>query len=148
MSVSQILPNLWLGNIFDSRDKKFLKNIDIIINCTKTIPFNSNKTKNIRIFIDDNLKKEEIVNMYKYLESVTDYIYKNLKNGKNILIHCHAGKQRSATVVCAFIIRFLNISYINASILLKSKRNIVFKPLSNFDAALQLFEKKFKRNYS
>tara|TARA_B100001093_G_scaffold511218_1_gene578630 strand:+ start:1681 stop:2121 length:441 start_codon:yes stop_codon:yes gene_type:complete len=146
MSVSQILPNLWLGNIFDSRDTKFLRNIDIVINCTKTIPFHSNNTKNIRVFIDDNLKKEEIVNMYKYLVPITKFLNKNIKSGKNILVHCHAGMQRSATVVCAFLMRYLNISYEDSSIFLKSKRNIVFKPQTNFHAALTLFEKKIFNN--
>ena len=38
---SEIIPNLWLGNILDSRNKTFMKDIDVVINCSKNIPFYS-----------------------------------------------------------------------------------------------------------
>ena len=31
----EIITNLWLGNIIDSRNIEFLNMIDVVINCTK-----------------------------------------------------------------------------------------------------------------
>ena len=140
-TATEIIPNLWIGNILNSKNKEFLSNIDIVINCSKNIIFSSDKTKNLRVPIDDNLEKKEIVNLYKYLDPITKYIQKNLLSGKRILVHCYAGKQRSASVICAYLIKYLKISYKEASEYMKSKRMIVFTPLPNFDGALKLFEK-------
>ena len=83
---SEIIPNLWLGNILDSRNKTFMKDIDVVINCSKNIPFYSKTAKNVRIKVDDDLQKEEIINMYKYLDNATELIHKFLlENNLNIL---------------------------------------------------------------
>jgi protein-tyrosine phosphatase len=140
-TATEIIPNLWIGNILNSSNKEFISKIDIVINCSKNIAFSSNKTKNLRVPIDDNLEKKEIVALYKYLDPITKFIHKNLLSGKKILVHCYAGKQRSASVICAYLIRYLKISYKEVSELMKSKRMIVFTPLPNFDGALKLFEK-------
>ena len=63
-------------------------------------------------------------------------------NNKTIFVHCYAGKQRSATIVCAYIMKYLNLSYKEATKLMKTKRIVVFTPLPNFDSALRLFEEK------
>ena len=54
-TATEMIPNLWIGNILNSSNKEFLSKIDIVINCSKNIAFSSNKTKNLRIPIDDNL---------------------------------------------------------------------------------------------
>jgi len=142
---SEIITNFWLGNIIDSRNTEFLNNIDVVFNCTKNLPFNNEKNKQIRIKVDDNLEKEEIVNMYKYLNNTTDYINGLLTKGKSIFVHCYAGKQRSATVVCAYLMKYLSLSYNDATELIRSKRLIIFTPLPNFDAALKLFDINLKK---
>ena len=80
--------------------------------------------------------------MYNYLDNITKYIYDSLMNNKTIFVHCYAGKQRSATIVCAYIMRYLNLSYKEAAKLMKTKRIVVFTPLPNFDNALRLFQEK------
>tara|TARA_B100000925_G_C21944001_1_gene445889 strand:+ start:369 stop:809 length:441 start_codon:yes stop_codon:yes gene_type:complete len=136
----EIITNLWLGNIIDSRNIEFLKSIDVVVNCTKNLPFNHNLNKQIRICVDDNLEKQEIVNMYKYLDNITDTINGLLTKGKTIFVHCYAGKQRSATVICAYLMKYLKLGYSESKELIRTKRMIVFTPLTNFDAALKLFE--------
>lgn len=143
---NEIITNLWLGNIIDSRNIEFLNNIDIVINCSKNIPFNNEKNTQVRIKVDDNLEKQEIVNMYRYLDKITEFIHKSLIASKRIFVHCYAGKQRSATVICAYIMKYLGFSYEEATELIQKKRMIIFTPLPNFDGALKLFEININKN--
>jgi rhodanese-related sulfurtransferase len=106
--VQQIIPNLWLGDIEASRNENFIldKKIDIIINCTKDLPFaNIDYIKKIRIPVDDNLKEKEINNLSHLIFDLACFIDVALKNNKRILVHCYAGMQRSAAVVAAFLIK-------------------------------------------
>lgn len=142
---NEILSGLWLGNIVDAKNKEFINSLDMVINCSKDIPFLSKNTKNIRIPVDDNLEEKEIKNLFKFLPKVTSYIHSALNNNKNILVHCYAGKQRSASVIVAYLIRYLNISLEKAILLVKSKRIIIFTPCINFKRALLKFEKEFRK---
>lgn len=143
---TEILNGLWLGNIIDSKNTTFINDIDIVINASTNIPFISNKTTNIRIKVEDNLEKDEIIKMYNYLDNITKYIYDSLISNKRIFVHCYAGKQRSATIVCAYIMKYLKLSYNETAKLMKTKRVIVFTPLSNFDSAIRLFEENIRKD--
>lgn len=143
-SANEILPNLWLGSITDSTNKELINNMDIVINCTKDLPFLDKSKKCIRIPVEDNLEKVEIVNLYKYLLKITEFIHKSLIAGKKILVHCFAGKQRSASVICAYIMRYTGLDFRESSRLIQSKRAIVFTPMCNFEPALLLFYYKLE----
>lgn len=133
---SEIIPNLWLGNVHDSQNKNFISHFDAVINCTKDLKFASKYTKNIRIPIDDNLDKHEILNLYNFLPKITTFIYQQLGEGLKVFIHCYAGKQRSASIVVAFCMKYLNMTLADAIYVLTSKRIIVFTPFINFNAGL------------
>lgn len=140
MSACEIITDLWLGNIRDSRNAEFINKVDVVINCSKKIPFLNNKKKCIRIPVDDNLEKTEIMNMYRFFPKITDIIHSYLTKNKIVFVHCYAGKQRSASIVVAYLMKYLRISLKNSIKLLESKRAIVFKPLVNFENALLLFQ--------
>jgi dual specificity phosphatase 12 len=129
-----ILPNLYIGNKSSSQDLNFIKehNIDLIINCSKNLKFiELNNIKKIRIPIDDNriLKNNDIL---EYLECL-DTIEKFRKEKKSVLVHCHVGSQRSATILLLYLIKKLGYSYEQGLNLIKLKRPICFFPFNNFD---------------
>ena len=129
-----ILPNLYIGNKNSSQDLEFIKNhkIDLIINCSKNINFiELNNVEKIRIPIDDNriFKNYEII---KYLDCL-DTIEKFRNKKKGVLIHCHVGSQRSATILLLYLIKKLNYSYEEGFNLIKCKRPICFCPINNFN---------------
>ena len=129
-----ILPNLYIGNSTSSENLKFLKenNIKLIINCTKKIQFINNfEAKKIRIPIDDNrvFKNYDILNYLEVLDTIQEYRNRN----QNILIHCHIGSQRSATIVLLYLIKKLKYTYEQGYNLLKVKRPICFFPFNNFN---------------
>jgi protein-tyrosine phosphatase len=139
MRANEIIPNLWLGNIQDSCDDLFIINFDIIINCTKELPFHNEKCKNIRLPIDDNLQPLELDNMYKCLDMITSYIHKELLKGKKIFVHCFGGVQRSATVIIAYLVRYTGLSLDECIKCVLSKRSIIFQPMCNFRPSLDRF---------
>ncbi len=126
-----ITNNIFIGNRESSMDDYFLKKNDIklIINCTKNLEFNNNfRGEKIRIPIDDNriFKNYDILDYLDVLDIIDKY-----KN-KNILIHCQAGSQRSATIILLYMIKKLNVPYQIAKEIIIQKRPICFFPLNNF----------------
>lgn len=146
LTATELTPNLWIGNANDLLVKEFIETFDVIVNCTKNIPFPEYKCKTVRVFVDDNLDPAELDNLYKYLDKVTEYIHVHLLNGRRVFVHCYAGKQRSASVIVAYYIRYFRMSLEDASIALQSKRQIVFEPLCNFRPILERFAAKYKRS--
>ena len=143
MSVCEILPNLWLGNENIAKSNLFFKrnNINIVVNCSKDIPFYSNYTQNIRIPVDDNLEDIEIDKLYNYLDKAANLMETCLSNNEGILVHCYAGKQRSATVIASYLMKYGNLKTNDAILSIKSKRLVAFTPKVNFKTALIKYEK-------
>lgn len=116
-SATEILPGLWLGNQKSSKDDQLLKKVDVIINCTKQLEFYKIKNKQhhyLRIPVNDpgapnagEFNKDHEI-MYANIGKVIDKIHYFRSNRKNVLIHCHAGAQRSAAVMAAYLIKYGN----------------------------------------
>ena len=107
---------IWLGNMKAALDPKFIKdnNISVIINCSVDIPFifdvidpaeyGISKIETYRIPVYDSLLEHDIYIMEQYLHKVLPFLLKKLlKEKKNILVHCAAGRQRSGCVVAALL---------------------------------------------
>jgi len=144
MTANEIIPNLWIGNIQDSVLEPWIYQFDIVINCTKDLPFCNSNAKNIRLPIDDNLQPEEIENMFNCLQKITEYMHVQLLKGKKIFVHCFAGIQRSATVIVAYLVRYTGMSLDQCIKCVETKRSIIFTPMCNFRPALDNFSKMIK----
>jgi dual specificity phosphatase 12 len=145
---TEIIPNLWLGNIKTSQDTNFLKEkgIKVIINCTKDIPFANVDCTKFRIPVNDDLQMNEIINLYKCLGTATEIIADSINKCLPVLVHCYAGAQRSAAVVCAFVMRFSRMGVIECIGYIKSKRPVAFTFSVNFQKALEQFARDLKIN--
>ena len=114
---NEIVPGLWIGNYHSAHDFNFLrdKNIKVIINCTVDIPFISDIIEPdqlmllepldiFRIPVQDSLQERDFIKMEYYLQLVLPYLFhKYIKENKNVLIHCRAGKMRSGCVGLSFL---------------------------------------------
>jgi protein-tyrosine phosphatase len=163
---NQIIPNLYLGSIEASRDHEFIhsKNISVIINCSKDIidtyslnllkPIeeapqevqdwlynNSYYIKYYRIPVDDSGRQKDVDDFYNLVIPLLPLIKKEYDMGKNILVHCSAGAQRSPSFVCAFMMYYYNIS-LQKSIdyVIEKKPNVFFFGSNNhfFDALVKI----------
>jgi len=95
--------------------------------------------KYYRIPVDDNGKDIEIQNFYKYTMEILHLIINEYKKGKNILVHCLAGNQRSAAFVVAFLMFYKNIRLEDSvKYVLEKKPNVFFFGQTiNFKNALE-----------
>ena len=134
----EIIPNLYFG------DNKNV-NVNCIVNCSKDLSF-LGKYKEYNINISDNLEKYEIIKMYEYLNETVEFINDNLINNKSILVYCENGNQKSPTIIAAYLIKYGNMSYLNAIKSIRSKYNTAFYPSINFENSLAMFESKYLKN--
>ena len=143
MPANEIIPGIWLGNREASQDETFIrsKNINVVFNCTKDLPFSPYIETKYRVPVDDNLRDEEIRNMATWSSEITFHIMKHHMRGDRILIHCMAGMQRSAAATAMFLILKNEWKTPETIHFIRSKRPIAFNPSANFLPAIEYFEK-------
>jgi len=144
-NADEILPKLWLGNAKSSMDENFIrsKNITVVFNCTKNLPFSPIIPIKYRVPVDDNLEEEEIRNMELWSTEIAYKIIKEYVDGKPILVHCAAGMQRSAASVAFMLIAFNKMRGLEAMNFIKERRRVAFYPRANFGRSIDYFDRKF-----
>ena len=138
----KIINNVYLGNYNDSLNNNFINSFEMIINCSKDLPFNkkiNNHTKKIRLSINDDLTIESNKELYEYLNYITSVMHYYCNNNKKIFIYCYAGKQRSPSIIAAYLIKYYNFSLNEAINFIKLKNNYSFIPKPNFYNSLNKF---------
>jgi len=71
-----------------------------------------------------------------HLERVCGFIDSSLRSGRNLLVHCHQGISRSASITIAYLIYNHGMSFETAFAVVKRKRACI-KPNSGFMKVLQ-----------
>ena len=146
--IVEIIPNIWISDIKDAHNINFIKlnRIKIIINCSENLKFpNLSGIKQIRIPVSDSQSDKDIDNMNYFLPDICETLYKILNHSYNtetrILIFCFSGKQRSPTIVAAFLIKYLNLDLYQAVKIIQTKLPIAFTPQINFYKSLLTISK-------
>jgi protein-tyrosine phosphatase len=143
----EIVPGIWLGNKRASENEKWLKakNITVVFNATKDIPFSTSIKKQYRIPVDDNLQPEEIRNMTLWSHEAVYKVMFEHNRDQNILIHCAAGMQRSAAIMAMYLIATRGLTWQQAITYTQSIRPIAFRPSANFKESLIEFDRSYHR---
>lgn len=143
----EIVPRIWLGNKSAAADGDWLRahGVKVVFNCTKDWPFHPDVLRQYRIPVHDNLQKEEIQNLYEWAPEILAKLIQEYKRGEVILVHCHAGMQRSAAVVAMFLMTVFGMSKEEAIRHIKSKRAVAFFPSANFEPALDQWAATLKK---
>lgn len=162
----EIINGIFIGGSDSSKDLKFIKdnNISIIVNCTKDLPnyfeplfltpledapndvqiwIKNNSIKYYRLPIDDNGKKIELDNFYKFSKELIDSLVKEYNSGNKILIHCLAGAQRSCSLTLYLLMKITNkkMDEVINIILKNRKQAFCFGKQINFLESLKQIEK-------
>lgn len=110
-NVTEIIPNLWLGDYNSALHTNFLKrnNIHLVVNCTTHINSLTNAdTLALTLPILDqpitNLEQKDAKIWKDNIQNIVNIIHMFLDDNIGVLIHCHRGVQRSASVLAAYLI--------------------------------------------
>jgi len=140
---TKINKRIYLGNAYNARDYYNLEenNIGMVINCSRTIPnYFEDDFEYERVDVNDTPGQD----ILKYIDEIVVKMNKFLKKNpkKNILVHCFMGSSRSATIVIAYIMKYIGYRRRDALNFVKSKRDLVninidfFNQLSEFEKTL------------
>lgn len=149
--MSEIVDGLFIGDADDSMNARVLwnRNVRCIVNCSnheKHIFKSSRQPWRLeyyRVGINDDLKDRSVRNMITLLPDAVAKIHSHLSQGHAVLVHCQLGRQRSACVVAAYLIKFLHYTPETAVVLIRKKRPGAFTPFVNFRGALQEFSHRY-----
>ena len=139
--MTEIIKNLWLCSWEHAKVVVPTLNEPLVINCTKNLEYLVENT--IRIPIDDTPDDAPILN--KFIFPLVNQMYHHLFAGKPVVVHCLAGRQRSAAVVASYLMLHPvnNITGINSVIdYIKTKKleqigdRSAFFPYINFEETL------------
>jgi len=142
----EIIPGVWIGRREVSLNGPWLAahGIKAVFNCTKELPFHPSVPYQYRVPVDDNLQPAEIQNMEAWAPEIAFKILREFNAGHPMLIHCHAGMQRS-TAACAFFLLVLTgRPLIQVMYLIQSRRKVAFRPAANFAPAMRAFESQVR----
>jgi len=140
--ISEITPNIFLSGIDYTREHLCDKKITHIVNIstTKNNPHPDITTLFINIpdgggsSIDGKTIEEYFPQTYAFIQNAIDA-------GGKVLVHCHMGISRSATIVIAYLMKALNKHFVEVLAMVKTKRPIV-EPCLAFTWKLMEFQKE------
>ncbi len=136
-SISKIDDRLFLG-AYPTQQLINSNNITHIINVTTDFP--TYVCPNIMtIQLNDCIN----VNIGDYFESAHNFIQQSLNSNGTVLVHCHAGISRSATILISFYMKTKNMTMYEALNYIRARRPIV-EPNIGFIEILLSYEMQLK----
>ncbi len=130
----EMFPNLFISNYSTSTNYSLLKNIGIdeviCINSFFNPPYPQDFRYHSFIAYDDFHQ-----NISSFFSEAINIIYQALSSKKKILVHCQAGRSRSASLILAFIIKFFTdprYQYLPFTNLINQTSNTTIFPYLSF----------------
>jgi len=113
--MTEILPNLWVGNLKSRNNLKFLtsRKIQCVVNCCGAdiidrysivqLPIH---VKQLHLGIIERGPEDPVSmdSMYQQLQPTINVIEHYLEKQQPVLVHCYAGRQRSPAIIMAYLI--------------------------------------------
>lgn len=95
----------------------------------------------LRVVVADDDDEE----ISKHFEATSAFIEDHIRGGHSVLVHCHAGISRSATVCMAYLMRYRDLSMDQAYAVVEVVRDVIY-PNDGFYKQLQAYEKTLLSN--
>eukprot|EP01105_Mastigella_eilhardi_P005909 TRINITY_DN1758_c0_g1_i2.p1 TRINITY_DN1758_c0_g1~~TRINITY_DN1758_c0_g1_i2.p1 ORF type:complete len:352 (-),score=41.85 TRINITY_DN1758_c0_g1_i2:44-1099(-) len=132
----EIVPGLYLGDVECARNRHALLQlgVDHILTIAFYRPVWPNDFTYMVVEVDDR----EEVDLSPHFQGTTDFIANSLHSGGRVLVHCHAGVSRSATVVVAYLIAAHGWTAEEAQAFVKARRPRIL-PKHNFVSQLAVW---------
>ncbi|KAI9225723.1 MAG: protein-tyrosine phosphatase-like protein [Piptocephalis tieghemiana] len=136
--LTPILPDLFIGSLAAAQSKELLLDHGIthILNITdQPVATFSDSFKYLLISAYD----VEETNILAHLDQTYNFIHQVLSTSQGrVLVHCHAGVSRSASVVVAYLMRSLNLGFDEALEQCRQARPVVC-PNEGFEEQLRVY---------
>ncbi|XP_028037862.1 dual specificity protein phosphatase 1B-like [Bombyx mandarina] len=123
---SQIIPGLYLSNARAAADKNVLRSLNI----THVLTIAANRLPK-STFYDTDINTLFIraydtpqTNLLPYFPMANSFIDEGLQAG-NVLVHCHFGVSRSATLVIAYIMEKYKLTFEQAYVYVRQRRRFI-----------------------
>ena len=138
--ISEITTNLYLTSAYGASNPVALraKGVTCIINISLSFQTPTPKLRDIefiRIAVDDIPTAQLGV----YFDRIADKIYSVKKNGGKTLVHCYAGRSRSASSVIAYLMKYEHMTLKQAHSHVRARRAVI-RPNPGFWKQLITFE--------
>ncbi|KAF7202868.1 dual specificity protein phosphatase 22-B isoform X2 [Nothobranchius furzeri] len=110
--ITKILPDLYLGNLKDARDRELLArhNITHILSIHDTASPVLEEMTYLCIPAADHSKQ----NLIQFFKESIEFIHESRLKGEGCLVHCVAGVSRSVTLVVAYIMTVTGRGWVQA----------------------------------
>nr|XP_057928293.1 dual specificity protein phosphatase 22-B-like [Doryrhamphus excisus]XP_057928294.1 dual specificity protein phosphatase 22-B-like [Doryrhamphus excisus] len=142
--INKVLPDLYLGNIKDARDKDLLTqhNITHILSIHDTAAPVLEGITYLCISAADHKKQ----NLIQYFKDSIVFIHKSRAKGEGCLVHCVAGVSRSVTLVVAYIMTVTGRGWVESLAAVRAARPCA-GPNLGFLRQLEEFENTELKQY-
>ena len=140
--LAQITENLYLGSARAASDSAVVSCLQItcIINATENTVNNATPAvEHIRIPVVDSPSTQ----MIDHFDAIADKIHCVEEQRGRTLVHCNAGVSRSSTLCLAYLMKYRDMSLIEAHGWVKARRPII-RPNSGFWKQLIEYEHKLR----
>ena len=124
-SISSITSNIFIGSDNFTEEDLKKNNITHIINisCKKDIKYNNITSLFINLPDGGNPHNGKAID--DYFPLAIDFIQNAIDNNGKVLVHCHMGISRSATLVMAYIMNINKLPYEKVLLMVRNKRPII-----------------------
>ena len=121
----EISPGLFIGNVVNASNWEQLQQYQI-----STI---YNVSAELKCYFENDIEyrhypiydiKGQALNQDEFT-SLVDQIHSDLEEGKHILVHCHHGRSRSATLIMGYLVKYRGMSVEQSYKMMKQKKPIV-----------------------
>lgn len=141
---TESLGGICVGNLKASQDPAFLKafNIDVVLDVAGVAyQYPDQMIRHCKVVVaDDHVEFDLSV----FFDDCFDYIQEHRKKGCNVLVHCHAGISRSATIVIGYLMKYENMNLKTSLAFVLKKRPCIY-PNSGFMKQLFDYETRLKQ---
>lgn len=134
--------SIFIGKKANAQDQAHLEDIGIthVINCAAEIPIPEFYTELGIEFLWLEMADKSTFPIEEYFEAGCEYLDRVMSDKKKkILVHCQEGRSRSATIVCAFLIKHRNMTVQSSLATICARRQLV-QPNTGFQAKLVAWE--------